>query len=93
MSKEKPLNFTELVSLDRRQWEDNRLLSPLALKDFQRLCDEAFHSLRNKYYRPADLVLEMKLRRRFQEKVPSSAIPTIKLPKRVNEKPSKGRGS
>jgi hypothetical protein len=50
--------------------EGNNLLASGAFRDFQKLCDEAFHSLRGKYYRPADLVAEMRLRRRLRIKVP-----------------------
>ena len=50
--------------------EGNNLLASGAFRDFQKLCDEAFHLVRGKYYRPADLVAEMRLRRRLRLKVP-----------------------
>jgi hypothetical protein len=55
---------------ERQKWQDDHLLASRAIRDFQKLSDEAFHSLRGKYYRPADLVAEMRLRRRLRIKVP-----------------------
>ena len=70
MSKKKSINLAKLVRDERQKWQDDHLLAPGAFRDFQKLCDEAFHSLRGKYYRPADLVAEMRLRRRLRIKVP-----------------------
>ena len=70
MSKKESINLAKLVRDERRKWHDGHLLAPGAFRDFQKLCDEAFHSLRGKYYRPADLVAEMRLRRRLRIKVP-----------------------
>src|SRR6476620_10973511 len=70
MSKKETINLAKLVRDERQKWQDDHLLAPGAFRDFQKLCDEAFHSLRDKYYRPADLVAEMRLRRRLRIKVP-----------------------
>jgi hypothetical protein len=70
MSKKESINLAKLVRDERQKWQDDHLLAPGAFRDFQKLCDEAFHSLRGKYYRPADLVAEMRLRRRLRIKVP-----------------------
>lgn len=70
MSKKESINLGKLVRDERQKWQDGHLLAPGAFRDFQKLCDEAFHSLRGKYYRPADLVAEMRLRRRLRIKVP-----------------------
>ena len=70
MSKKESINLTKLVRDERQKWQDGHLLAPGAFRDFQKLCDEAFHSLRGKYYRPADLVAEMRLGRRLRIKVP-----------------------
>ena len=70
MSKKESINLAKLVRDERQKWQDGHLLAPGAFRDFQKLCDEAFHSLRGKYYRPADLVAEMRLRRRLRIKVP-----------------------
>lgn len=59
MSKKESINLAKLVRDERQKWQDGHLLAPGAFRDFQKLCDEAFHSLRGKYYRPADLVAEM----------------------------------
>jgi hypothetical protein len=40
-----------------------------ALLDFQQLCDDAFQSMRGKYFRPADLIAEMRLRKRLRIKM------------------------
>ena len=69
MSKKKSINLAKLVRDERQKWQDDDLLASGACRDFQKLCDEAFHSLRGKYYRPADLVAEMRLRRRLRIKV------------------------
>jgi hypothetical protein len=61
-------DLARLVRAERRRWQDGHLLAPGALNDFQKLSDEAFHSMREKYYRPADLVAEMRLRRIFKRK-------------------------
>src|SRR3984893_11193558 len=70
MSKKESINLATLVRDERQKWQDGHLLAPGAFRDFQKLCDEAFHSLRGKYYRPTDLVAEMRLRRRLRIKVP-----------------------
>ena len=71
MSKKKSINLGKMVRDDERQkWQDGHLLAPGAIRHLQKLCDEAFHSLRGKYYRPADLVAEMRLRRRLRINVP-----------------------
>jgi hypothetical protein len=56
--------------LDRRNWRDDKLLAPSALLDFQKLCDDAFQSMRGKYFHPTDLIAEMKLRKRLRMKIP-----------------------
>jgi hypothetical protein len=63
MSKKESINLGKLVRDERQKWQDGHLLAPGAFRDFQKLCDEAFRSLRRKYYRPADLVAEMRLPR------------------------------
>ena len=70
MSKKESINLAKLVRDERQKWQDDNLLASGAFRDFQKLCDEAFHSLRGKYYRPADLVAEMRFRRRLRIKVP-----------------------
>jgi hypothetical protein len=70
MSKKESINLAKLVRDERQKWQDGHLLAPGAFRDLQKLSDEAFHSLRGKYYRPADLVAEMRLRRRLGVKVP-----------------------
>ena len=70
MSKKASINLAKLVRDERQKWQDHHLLAPGAFRDFQKLSDEAFHSLRAKYYRPADLVAEMRLRRRLRLKMP-----------------------
>jgi hypothetical protein len=60
MSKKEILDPSELVRSDRRSWRDDELLASGALLDFQKLCDDAFQSMRRKYFRPADLIAEMR---------------------------------
>lgn len=36
------LDSAKLVLAERRRWQDNHLLAPGALRDFQQLSDEAF---------------------------------------------------
>ena len=55
--------FTKLVRAERRRWQENLLLSPGALSDFQKLSGEAFRSMRGKYYRPTDLIADIHSRR------------------------------
>jgi hypothetical protein len=69
MSKKESINLAKLVRDERQKWQDDNLLASGAFRDFQKLCDEAFHSLRGKYYRPADLVAKMRLRGRLRIKV------------------------
>ena len=66
MSKKESINLAKLVRDERQKWQDDNLLASGAFRDFQKLCDEAFHLLRGKYYRPTDLVAEMRLRRRLR---------------------------
>jgi hypothetical protein len=70
MSKKETVDLTEFVRNDRRNWRDDELLAPGALLDFQKLCDDAFQSMRGKYFRPADLIAEMRLRKRLRIKKP-----------------------
>ena len=49
----------QFVRRERQAWRKNRLLRPNALRDFQRLTDRAFRTLRRKYFSPADLLREM----------------------------------
>jgi hypothetical protein len=70
MSKKESINLAKLVRDERQKWQDDNLLASGAFRDFQKLSDEAFHLLRGKYYRPADLVVEMRLRRRLRINVP-----------------------
>jgi hypothetical protein len=79
MSKKESINLAKLVRDERQKWQDGHLLAPGAFRDFQKLCDEAFHSLRGKYYRPADLVAEMRLRRRLRIKVARKTVHTQKI--------------
>ena len=79
MSKKESINLAKLVRDERQKWQDGHLLAPGAFRDFQKLCDEAFHSLRGKYYRPADLVAEMRLGRRLRIKVPRKTGHTQKI--------------
>ena len=44
-------------------WPELSYLAPDALNDFQKLSDEAFRSMTDKYYRPADLIADMRSRR------------------------------
>jgi hypothetical protein len=69
MTKKEILDPSELVRNDRRSWRDDELLASSALLDFQKLCDDAFQSMRGKYFRPADLIAEMRLRRRRRIKM------------------------
>ncbi len=70
MGKKECLDYSEFVRNDRRSWRDDKLLAPGALFDFQSLSDDAFQALRGKYFRPADLIAEMRLRKRLQIKTP-----------------------
>jgi hypothetical protein len=70
MSKKEIIDPRELVRNDRRNWRDEELLAPGALLDFQKLCDDAFQSMRREYFRPADLIAEMRLRKRLRIKMP-----------------------
>jgi hypothetical protein len=55
MSKKETLNLSKLVTSVKNDKMDH-LLASRAIRDFQKLSEEAFQSLRGKYYRPADLV-------------------------------------
>jgi hypothetical protein len=70
MGKKDIVDPSEFVRNDRRNWRDDELLAPGALLDFQSLADDAFQSLRGKYFRPADLIAEMRLRKRLQSRIP-----------------------
>jgi hypothetical protein len=70
MSKKEILDPSELVRSDRRSWRDDELLASGALLDFQKLCDDAFQSMRGEYFRPADLIAEMRLRKLRRIKMP-----------------------
>src|SRR3984957_9393007 len=93
MSKKESINLGKLVRDERQKWQDGHLLAPGSFRDFQKLSNEAFHSLRGKYYRPADLVAEVRLRRRLRIKGPRKTDHAQKIdvlrPKRssINEKP------
>jgi hypothetical protein len=64
------IDLSDFVRDDRRNWRADELLSPGALLDFQKLCDDAFQSMRGKYFRAADLIAEMRLRKRLRIRVP-----------------------
>ena len=68
MPEEDVLESAKLVQAERSSWQENHLLAPGALSDFQKLSDEAFLSMRRKYYRPADLIAEMRSRRNSRTK-------------------------
>jgi hypothetical protein len=70
MSKKDIVDLREFLRDDRRNWRDEELLAPGALLDFQKLCDDAFQSMRRKYFRPADLIAEMRLRKRLRIRIP-----------------------
>jgi hypothetical protein len=69
------IDLSEFVRDDRRSWLADELLSPGALLDFQNLCDDAFQLMRGKYFRPADLIAEMRLRKRLRIKMPRPRKP------------------
>jgi hypothetical protein len=46
--------------------------------DFQKLCDDAFQLMRGKYFRPADLIAEMRLRKRLRIKMPRPRKPNTR---------------
>jgi hypothetical protein len=60
------LDSVNLVRAERRRWHENHLLAEGALNDFQKLSDEAFRSMKRKYYRPTDLIADMQSRRFFK---------------------------
>lgn len=64
------LDSVKFVRAERRRWQDNHLLARGALDDFQKLSDEAFRSMKGRYYRPADLIADMQSRRFFRLKAP-----------------------
>jgi hypothetical protein len=68
MPRKEVLDSAKLVDAERRRWQCNHLLAPGALSDFQKLSDEAFVSMKNKYYRPADLIREVRSRSFFKFK-------------------------
>jgi hypothetical protein len=57
------MDTERLVRVERQQWRKQHKLSSDSLSDFQKLADEAFHELRQKYFSPADLVAELVARR------------------------------
>jgi hypothetical protein len=69
MSTKRIIDLSDFVRDDRRNWRAHELLSPGALQDFQTLTDDAFQSMRRKYFRPADLIAEMRLRKRLRTKL------------------------
>jgi hypothetical protein len=62
-------DFAKLVRAERRKWQGSHLLAPGALRDFQKLSDEAFRLMTGKYYRPVDLIADMGSRRLFKLKL------------------------
>jgi hypothetical protein len=74
MTKKHIIDLTDFVRDDRRNWRDDKLLAPGALLDFQKLCDDAFQSMRGKYFRPTDLIAEMKLRKGLRMKIPRNIM-------------------
>jgi hypothetical protein len=68
MRRKDDTDFTKLVRAERRRWQENQFLAPGALSDFQKLSDEAFRSMRAKYYHPTDLIADMQSRRFFKLK-------------------------
>jgi hypothetical protein len=66
MRRNNALDSANLVRAERRRWQENHLLAEGALNDFQKLSDEAFRSMKAKYYRPADLFADMQSRRLFR---------------------------
>jgi hypothetical protein len=69
MRRKDEADFAKLVQAERRRWRDNHLLGAGALQDFQKLSDEAFRSMRGKYYRPVDLIADMDSRRLLRLKL------------------------
>jgi hypothetical protein len=57
MSKKESINLAKLVRDERQKWHDGHLLAPGAFRDFQKLCDEAFHSLQASTIAPPTLLL------------------------------------
>jgi hypothetical protein len=51
---------TKFAALERAGWRDSGLLTRGSLTDFQKLADDVFLDLKRRYYRPADLVVELK---------------------------------
>jgi len=49
MLRKEVCEYAKLVQAERRRWQDNHLLAPGALRDFQKLSDEAFLSMKGKY--------------------------------------------
>ena len=68
MRRKDVIDFTRLVRAERRRWQQDHLLAPGALNDFQKLSDEAFRVMKGKYYRPADLIVDIQSRRFFKLK-------------------------
>jgi len=70
MRKNELVDIAKFVRDERKEWENSHLIAPSALRDFQKLSDEAFLLMRRKYFSPADLVAEMKQRRASKVKPP-----------------------
>lgn len=68
MRRNNVLDAVKFVRAERRRWQGSHLLAQGALNDFQKLSDEAFRSMRGKYYRPVDLIADMEARRFFRLK-------------------------
>jgi len=62
------VDAAKFVRAERRRWQGNHLLAQGSLNDFQKLSEEAFRSMRGKYYRPVDLIADMDTRRFFRLK-------------------------
>jgi hypothetical protein len=63
MPKNQPADIAIFIRDERRKWQNNHLIAPGALRDFQKLSDEAFILMRRKYFSPAELISEMRRRR------------------------------
>ena len=75
MRRNNALDSVNLVRAERRRWQENHLLADGALNDFQKLSDEAFRSMKGKYYRPVDFIADMQSRRLFKLRSTRAADP------------------
>lgn len=66
MPRKSTFDVGKLIRAERRRWQDSHLIGPEGLRDFQKLSDDAFRSMKGKYYRPVDLIAEMRSRRFFR---------------------------